>query len=85
MLKLHNFILEKMSESAHDFDILMNDGSTRSMSHYKEKFSFGRFQTNNDNFERPPQNRTISITLLVKNLKIRDPQFLLWMLPPYEV
>ena len=41
MLKLHNFILEKMSESAHDFDILMNDGSTRSMSHYKEKFSYG--------------------------------------------
>jgi len=24
-----------MTESAHDFDILMNDGSTRSMSHYK--------------------------------------------------
>ena len=41
MLKLNDFILEKMSESAHDFDILMNDGSTRSMSHYKEKFSYG--------------------------------------------
>ena len=67
-----------MTESAHDFDILMNDGSTRSMSHYKEKFSFDRFQSQVDIiFERPPQNRTISVTLLVKNLKIRDPQFLL--------
>jgi hypothetical protein len=26
---------EKMAGSAHDFEILMNDGSTRSMSHYK--------------------------------------------------
>ena len=41
---LNNFVLEKMTESAHDFDILMNDGSTRSMSHYKEKFSFDLFR-----------------------------------------
>jgi len=41
-------LTEKMTESAHDFDILMNDGSTRSMSHYKERFSFGRYQSQVD-------------------------------------
>ena len=72
-----------MSESAHDFDILMNDGSTRSMSHYKEKFSSGLFPALKS--YDSPRSYKLDIEFNNENLKKRDPQFLLWTLPPYEV